>query len=344
MTPHPLTPKGHGMTTLVRGVRTRLLRAAGLHGLRSGLVERDRAVAALAAVRAELADARTEIAAVRADLAESQAARRWLDSVVHPWIGEAIANTVRHAGPDAFFRCELNGTDVLLPRDTIRTMTHCVAPNRAGPLVLRVEDGHCVKMGDRLRPGDTFVDVGAATGATTLPLARRHGGDVRVLAFEPARAANRLLRATLAANHYTNVEVVTAAVSDACGTATFAEYDHDETGATPFLPEASAILSGMIDPARTRTYEVPVTTLDAVFAARPDAARARVVKIDVEGFEVAVLAGAADFLARVRPFVSIDIHKHPFQDGTTEPPVRDALARLGYRFEKAGHVLLCVPD
>lgn len=61
------------------------------------------------------------------------------------------------------------------------------------------------------------------------------------------------------------------------------------------------------------------------------------------GYEAYVLRGAAAFLRRVKPALSIDIHADPDQtDGrTTERAVRALLAPLGYQMEMSGHALLC---
>lgn len=257
---------------------------------------------------------------------------------------EGIVNAILHASADAYFECVLNGCPVWLPRDTLRTFVHCVQGVVPGPVLLSVEDPHYRWLGSKLRPGQVFLDIGASTGAMTIPMSKHPAGVGKVVAFEPARNANRRLRETLQYNRIVNVEVVDCAVSDRPGTASFSEYGFDETGREPWSPEASAIHSPMIDPSRSQSYEVPVTTIDAFAADRPDAALAKVMKIDVEGFEVHVLEGAAAFLRRVRPHIAIDIHKHPFRPGDTEPPVRELLGAVGYRFEKLRHVLLCTPN
>jgi FkbM family methyltransferase len=245
---------------------------------------------------------------------------------------------------DTFVPCRLNGVDVHLSQPTLRIAHHCTHPDGGPRVNLFIETAHFEWLRDRLRPGDTFLDVGAATGTMAVPMAAQFGNAVRVAAFEPARTANRVLRATVARNSLGNVEVIDAAVSDAPGTARFAEYPQDETGETPYLPETSALDSELIDHGRTVGYDVAVTTLDTFLAGRKDADRARVLKIDVEGFEAKVLDGAREYLRRVKPFISIDIHRDPFNPGeTTEPAVRERLAPLGYQFEKLGHALTCTP-
>jgi FkbM family methyltransferase len=257
-----------------------------------------------------------------------------------------VVETILLSTADSYFRCVLNRTPLLLPRDTMRIYRKCIQGLEDGGITVFAETPHYDWMRARLRPGDVFVDVGAASGTMALPMACQFGGDIKVVAFEPSRAANRLLRATAAANGITNLEVCDAAVADAQGVAAFTEFPQDETGHVPFLPEVSSIATAWTaeTPHATKTYEVPVTTLDRHFNGRPDAASVKVVKIDVEGFEVKVLDGARAFLAAVRPALAIDIHRDPFGPGDTGPGVRRALEPLGFKFEQLGHVLTCIPD
>jgi FkbM family methyltransferase len=224
-------------------------------------------------------------------------------------------------------------------------MTHCVHARTDRPFLVLVETQHLDWMRSKLRSGDVFLDVGAATGAMALPIALGIPG-VRVVAFEPSRTARKILLDTLAANDARSVEVIDHAVSDAAGTVQFTEMQYDESGRYPYMPETSSISTGQANPDLVAgLYDVPVTTLDQFFAGRSDGPTVRAVKIDVEGFEVNVLRGATTFLEAARPFLAIDIHRDPFGDGdaTTESGVRTILGALGYTFGNLGHVLLCYP-
>lgn len=246
--------------------------------------------------------------------------------------------------PDSWLRLELNGAMLWLPRDTLLTMFHCIHSGTEGKLYLAVEAHHLKWMMQLLTDGGTFLDVGAATGATTLPIAVQFGNAVRIVSYEPAETARNLLLATLERNRIAGVEVLPRAVSEIAGTAEFREFLPDETGEIPYLPEASTLIGRVISDRPHRTLTVPIVTLDEdafLFCDRKPV----VIKIDVEGFETQVLRGARRLISELHPWLSIDIHVEPFGDGseTTERSVRALLDEDGYQFEKLGHVLLCTP-
>jgi FkbM family methyltransferase len=239
-----------------------------------------------------------------------------------------------------------NGVPLRLPAGTLVTMSHCIHANESAELIVNVETAHLAWMMDHLGPGGTFLDVGAATGATAIPVANRFGHPVKVIAYEPARRARGLLMRTLDANGITGIDVRAVAVSNAAGIATFREYAPDPTGGVPWRPEASSLLTEKLSGLATdQDIVTTVVTLDS--DALPDlGAGPIVIKIDVEGFELLVLRGATRLLRERRPFLSIDIHQDPFRmDGTTTgSDVESFLEGFGYRFTTLGHVLLCEPS
>ena len=260
--------------------------------------------------------------------------------------GEIIQATIRHAVTNmdgrGFVRVALNDADLWLPPATIRTMTHCFHMDDTGRFLIHIERAQFDWLIAHLQPGDHFIDVGAATGAICLPLAQHFGDSVHVTAFEPATAARALLAATTERNDLGWIKILPLACSDQPGQALFYEFPQDEGNVTPFLPEASTLVA--TTDSRAQAVPIELTTVDAQFAADETITRAAM-KIDVEGFEAKVLAGARAFLARVRPSLAIDIHVNPFGEGTTERDVRQILEPLGYRFDKLGHVLACdLPD
>lgn len=130
---------------------------------------------------------------------------------------------------------------------------------------------------------DVFVDVGANVGFQTC-LALQQGK--RVVAIEPLAQNLDYLYTNLQANGWEEVEVFPLGVSDRPRIATL----HGR-GALASLIDG---WSHLHDP---WSRPVPLSTLDAVLGGR-FAGERLLVKVDVEGAEAAVLAGAEETLAR----------------------------------------------
>lgn len=179
--------------------------------------------------------------------------------------------------------------------------------------------------------GGTCIDVGAAGGAHLLVMARQVGPRGRVLGVEPRPASARILRGAVRALGLSRrVEIVEAALSDREGrealripvVPTRAHFhgstDHrSERAAFPTLPH--------------REIEVPTTSLDAIVSERR-ITHLDVLKCDVEGAELLVLAGASRVLGELRPLVLLeadDLHQARFD--ATAQDVLDAVQAYDYR-------------
>ena len=148
---------------------------------------------------------------------------------------------------------------------------------------------------EHLGDGD-FVDVGAHVGLYTVAAALHGPG--RVLAFEPNPSAREQLDENLALNQVESVLVVPKAVGDAAGTALL------HVPATPD-PSFSSLAGGRF--AEGEPIGVEVTTVDAEVEAAGLAPS--VVKIDVEGGELAVVAGMQRTLERHRPVLLVEVNE-----------------------------------
>lgn len=137
---------------------------------------------------------------------------------------------------------------------------------------------------DYLRPGMTVVDAGANVGFYTALAAERCGAGGRVIAYEPSPYASERLRAMVERNRLDRVTAVEAALGDAAGQGTlFIERDANHS---PSLIRSR-------DAADASAVEV--RTLDAE-AARLGLDKIDLLKLDVEGYETQVLAGAGELL------------------------------------------------
>ncbi len=142
-------------------------------------------------------------------------------------------------------------------------------------------------IGRMLAHTDVFVDVGANLGYYTC-LASQHGK--KVVAFEPQPQNIKCLLRNLMANGYVEqVEVFPLALSNKPGLLTL----YGASG-----PSASLIKGWAGYPASFEQL-IPVSTLDVVLSTRfPE--KQLFVKIDVEGAEYQVLAGAQATLSRAK--------------------------------------------
>ena len=144
-----------------------------------------------------------------------------------------------------------------------------------------------------LPPDAVIVDAGANIGLTTLLLAALapHG---HLHAFEALPANARHLRETLAANGIMNCTVNAVALGNRPGT-----LQMHGAGSS-----AHVATDGLGQPA---PGDIVVTTLDA-YAAAAGLARLDLIKIDVEGFEPAVLEGAAGVIGTFSPPVFMEFN------------------------------------
>ena len=174
-----------------------------------------------------------------------------------------------------------------------------------------------------LRDGGLFVDVGANVGTYTIWAAEL---GAEVIALEPAADTFGLLEENIALNGY-QVTAVQAAAGDHCGTARFSAgldagnfLDHD-------------------GPVETR-----LVTVDSLVGDRPVAG----MKIDVEGFELDVLRGAARALAEHRiGLIQLEWnYASLLAVGLDRRPIAELLAGYGYRLFRpdASGRLTPVPD
>ena len=172
---------------------------------------------------------------------------------------------------------------------------------------------------DLCRPGMVLLDIGANMGFFTVAACHFGGPEARVVAVEPsARPA-----AVLAAN------VALAGCADAVTLVHHAAGSGDRR--LPVLLEGAAGGFQFVRPleARTDAASVEATTIDELVE-RTGLSPTHV-KIDVEGYEDAVLAGGARHLPRCHPVVLLELHGHLLRAAGRRPEaVLELLAHLGY--------------
>ena len=153
----------------------------------------------------------------------------------------------------------------------------------------------------RLAAGDTFVDVGANIGYYTVLASKWVGPRGRVVAIEASPRVFADLRASVELNNASgNTRLVNMAASDHLGELEVFSGPLHNIGLT-------TTVAGRGFPSQARIACAPLANLMAVDEVRA----ARLVKIDVEGGEPAVLNGMGTFLDGCRDDVEILVELSP---------------------------------
>ncbi len=164
-----------------------------------------------------------------------------------------------------------------------------------------------------LRPADWFADVGANVGAYTVLASGAAGA--RTVALEPSAFAYRYLQQNVRLNRLEEkVTPLNLAAGRATGTLRLTEG----------LGTENAVV---MENERAACVEVRVTTLDREMADRIPA----LIKIDVEGFETEVLAGAMEILQRPEQRALIVERANSGERyGFSEAPLHRRLREMGF--------------
>jgi FkbM family methyltransferase len=152
------------------------------------------------------------------------------------------------------------------------------------------EPGVTRYLADSLRPGDTFVDVGANVGYHSLLAASLVGPKGHVVAFEASPTIFRSLRRNVQLNRYQNIDLWNLAISDHAGQVAIFSGSEENQGHSTIVPDLAARENQRLETmiwADTLPALVPASVLSS----------ARIVKIDVEGAERLVIAGISGVLA-----------------------------------------------
>lgn len=182
-------------------------------------------------------------------------------------------------------------------------------------------------------PGD-IIDIGANVGIVGILLARQFP-ERTVHAIEPAPGTFAALGKNIALNDLRNVQAHQLAIADAPGSLSF--------NADPIQRATARIAT--VDDTHVRT--VSATTLDQFVADQAITALA-LLKIDVEGFESLVFAGARQTLARRLPRIIFMEVCPPLTRSAGFDPAEPARIVEGagyawFRLEDSGELVPVIP-
>jgi FkbM family methyltransferase len=164
-----------------------------------------------------------------------------------------------------------------------------------------------------LKAGDTFLDVGCHYGIFSVLASKLVGPSGRVIAVEPHPESLEVLRENLAVNQCGNVDVLNVAFSDTTGPLAFA-YDVNFAVLARESPDAEVhMLQGMSGDEALKDSPAP-----------------NVVKIDVEGHELAVLEGLQRTLSNPAcRRVCLEVHPGLLPTGVNQTSIVTFVRNLG---------------
>ena len=178
---------------------------------------------------------------------------------------------------------------------------------------------------EHINPGNTVVDAGAFIGDHTIAYCNAVGSTGEVYAFEPNTKAYECLEYN-------------------CKTAKTYNLGLSNKAETVYYSEDKNAGAGRILRDVTTSTQIKTITLDSLKLKALD-----FLKIDVEGYEVGVLEGAALTITKYRPKMWIEINGGALaQQGKTATDIESFLSNLNYTYTAYPEVgdqydLLCIP-
>lgn len=211
----------------------------------------------------------------------------------------AIMHARRHGGKLTAAEAELRDLHLDGYRFRLNMRT---APAAIDTLIdLWIDNAHMRLPGFDGQANRTVIDIGANEGFYSLRI-KRQNPSARVLAVEPVQATYARLTDNIALNSCHKVYPLRAAACNADGPLSLQRHT---TVPTVSSLDVSALEQGWIKPESLREEAVPGCRLDSIMRdyRRYGFDKIDVLKIDVEGAELAVLQGARETLAKTARIV-----------------------------------------
>lgn len=187
--------------------------------------------------------------------------------------------------PEDVVEVELEGVPIALDRADISVSEPMIRDREYEPHITNV-------LRQLLRPGMTFLDVGANVGYYSLLGARLVGPGGRVIGIEPNSENCRLILRSLELNQCSNVALFPVALSD-------------ETGWSYFVNHLGS--NGSLSKSPTQSLngwgQIVATLRGDSFLQGP----IDVIKMDVEGAEALVVAGLASVIEEWKPVIVTEV-------------------------------------
>jgi FkbM family methyltransferase len=175
-------------------------------------------------------------------------------------------------------------------------------------------------LAEELRPGDVVYDVGGYVGFYTVVLAKSLGASGQVIAFEPETQTCAHLQDNVALNSLSNVRVFQVALGDHSGEANL------------YCAGEDLLFSNMIRPRSPNASRQVVKVMRGDdFREAENLPVPQAVKIDVEGYEYAVLCGLRRTLSDPScRIVSCEVHPTLLPPDVRPEQIHELLGSLGF--------------
>ncbi|MGZ3383085.1 MAG: FkbM family methyltransferase, partial [Isosphaeraceae bacterium] len=225
---------------------------------------------------------------------------------------------------DRFIRSVGTGTfRAVLPRGRLAELRFDEVVGRTYLIRGAFEAGESELLHRYAKVGTTAIDVGANVGLLTMALADGVGNRGCVWAFEPFAENFDRLRQNMSLNGFEHVEVFQCAVSDSDNGAWLNVADD---------PAYHSLAGVQEDRATGDQIKVATTTLDDTWRARK-CPFVSVIKIDTEGTEPTVVAGALALITNCKPVLVVET-----LSGSAAGAVGELLRPYGYAEVRSLHV------
>lgn len=170
----------------------------------------------------------------------------------------------------------------------------------------------------RLQPGDGVIDIGCNTGVYTVKFAEAVGPTGCVLAVDPG--AEAVAEARTACKAHRHVRVLPRVIGPSIGEALVF---HDSLNS-----QQHSMYLANVPAHKGTTSVVPMVSLDSIAASVP---KLRAIKVDTQGAECDVLAGATETLTRENVLWCVEIWAYGLKQAGA------SVADLARRFTEAGY-------
>jgi FkbM family methyltransferase len=180
-----------------------------------------------------------------------------------------------------------------------------------------------------LKPGDTFIDIGAHIGYYSLLAAILVGDSGRVISIEPDSVNVNWIQEHIALNQFSQMQVIPTVLGAETKEVEFF-FNSDNDGGHA-LWDVGMHSHNTISRDRPQILTLPMTTLDEVLR-NQSLTGIKLIKIDAEGAEYQVLQGALQTISTYQvPYIICEINRFALEKmGTHEKQVRDLMTSLNY--------------